>query len=91
MFARAGPHVDDVVGGEHGLLVVLHHDDRVAQVAQPQQGLDQTAVVPLVQADGGLVQDVEHAHQARADLGGQADALRFAPRQGARRVRCRLR
>ena len=38
----------------------------------------QAVVVALVQADARLVQDVEHAHQARADLRGQADALRLA-------------
>ena len=40
-----------------------------------------------MQADGGLVEDVEHAHQGRADLRGQADALRLAAgeRAGAAR------
>ena len=41
-------------------------------------------VVPLVQADGGLVQNVQHAHQRGADLGGQADALALPAGQGAR-------
>ena len=31
-----------------------------------------------MQADGGLVEHVEHAAQLRADLRGQANALRFA-------------
>ena len=62
----------------HGLLVVLDDDDGVAQVAQAQQRVDEAAVVALVQADAGLVEDVEHADQRRADLGGQADALRLA-------------
>ena len=43
VLAGAGPDVDDVVGGADGLLVVLDHDDRVAQVAQAQQGRDQAA------------------------------------------------
>ena len=60
------------------LLVVLHHDHRVAQVAQPAQRAEQALVVPLVQADARLVEDVEHADQARADLGGQPDALGLA-------------
>ena len=34
-----------------------------------------------MQADGGLIQDVEHAHEARADLGRQADALGLAARK----------
>ncbi len=78
--------VDDPVGGADGVLVVLDDDERVAEVAQPGQGLDQPAVVALVQADRRLVQDVEDADQAGADLGGQPDALRLAAGQGARRA-----
>ena len=73
--ARPGPEVHDVVGGADGLLVVLDHQHRVAEVAQALERVEEPAVVPLVQPDGGLVQDVEDADQARADLGGQADAL----------------
>jgi hypothetical protein len=39
VLAGPGPDVDDVVGGPDGLLVVLDHDHRVAQIAQPDQGL----------------------------------------------------
>ena len=39
---------------------------------------DEALVVALMQADGGLVEHVEHAAQARADLRGEADALAFA-------------
>ncbi len=42
------------------------------------EGLDQAHVVALMEADGGLVENVEHAAQARADLCGEADALAFA-------------
>jgi hypothetical protein len=38
-----------------------------------------------VQADRGLVEHVEHADQARTDLGGQPDALGLAAGQRARR------
>ena len=37
--ARPRAHVHDVVRLPHGVLVVLHHDDRVAQVPQPLQGV----------------------------------------------------
>ena len=40
-------------------------------------------VVALVQADARLVEHVEHADQAGADLGGEPDALRLAARQRA--------
>ena len=74
-----GPRSTHVVGGADRLLVVLDHDHRVAQVAQALQRVEQPRVVALVQADGRLVQHVEHAHQARADLGGQPDALASPP------------
>ena len=80
----ARPHVDEVVGRTHGLLVVLDDDDGVAEVAQPQQRVDEPAVVALVEADAGFVEDVEHADERRADLGGEADALGFAARQRGR-------
>ena len=84
VLAGAGADVDDVVRRAHRLLVVLDDDDRVAQVAQALQRVDQPPVVALVQADAGLVEDVEHADERRADLRGQADALRLAARQRRR-------
>ena len=36
-----------------------------------------------MQADGRLVEDVEHAGQAAADLAGETNALRFAAGQAS--------
>ena len=83
--AGAGPDLDEVVGGHHRVLVVLDHDHRVAEVAQALERRDQLLVVALVQADRGLVEHVQHAHQARPDLGRQADPLRLAAGERARR------
>ena len=85
VLAGAGAHVDQVVGRAHRALVVLDHQHRVAEVAQPLQRRDQPLVVALVQADRRLVEDVEHADQRGADLGRQPDPLRLAARQGRRR------
>ena len=76
--ARARTEVDDVVGGLDGFGVVLDDDDRVAEIAKPSQRAEQPLVVPLVQPDAWLVEDVEHADQPRPDLGGEPDALRLA-------------
>ncbi|MDT4830208.1 hypothetical protein FQZ97_636620 [compost metagenome] len=76
--ARARAHVDHVVGAADHVLVVLHHQHRVAQVAQVLQRGDEAVVVALVQADAGLVEHVHHAGQAAADLARQADALGLA-------------
>ena len=76
--AGAGAEVEQVVGGRDHLAVVLDEDQRVAEVAEALQCLQQPGVVARVQADGRLVEDVEHAGQAAADLGRQADALGLA-------------
>ncbi len=81
VLARSGAEVDDVVGGADRSLVVLDHDHRVAEVAQPPQRVDQLRVVALVEADRGLVEDVEDAHQRGADLGREPDPLRLAARE----------
>ena len=83
--ARARPDIYDVVRGPDGGLVVLHDDQRVAQVPEADQRVDQPAVVPLVQADRRLVQDVQDSNEPAPDLGGQADPLGLAPRQRGRR------
>src|SRR5262249_43429893 len=46
-------------------------------------GFEQALVVALVEADRGLVEHVEHAGEAGADLAGEPDALALAARQRA--------
>ena len=76
--ARAGAEVDEVVGRLDHLAVVLDQDQRVAQVAEVPQRREQPGVVARVQADRRLVEHVEHAGQAAADLAGQPDPLALA-------------
>ena len=61
--------------------VVLDHQDRVADVAQAFQDFGQPSRVARVQADGGLIEDVERAHQIRAQRRSQLYALRLAARK----------
>jgi hypothetical protein len=84
--AGAGPQVEHPVGGADGLLVVLDDEHRVAEVAHLREGAQQARVVALVEPDRRLVQHVEHAHQLRADLGGEPDALALATRERCRRA-----
>ncbi len=86
VLAGAGPDVDDPVALEDRLLVVLDDDHRVAEVAQPGEGVDEAAVVALVQADRRLVEHVQRADQAGADLAGQPDALGLAAGERAGRA-----
>ena len=78
----ARPHVDDMIGGLNGITVVLYHQDGISQRLYAQQGLQQFAMVALMKTDAGLIQDVHHAGQGAADLGGEADSWRLASRQG---------
>ena len=84
VFARARTQIDDVIGGAHHVRIVLHHHDRVAQVAQLFEDSDQPAGVAAVQADGRLVEHVARAHQPRSEAGRELDALRFAARKRRR-------
>ena len=79
--ARPGPDVDHPVGRPDRLLVVLDDEHGVAEVAEPGQRRDQLRVVPLVEPDRRLVEDVEDAHQRRPDLGREPDPLGLAARQ----------
>ena len=78
VLARARPHVDEPVGGAHHLLVVLDDEHGVAEPLQPLQRPDQLVVVALVEADRGLVEDVEDADELRADLGREPQPLGLA-------------
>src|SRR5918993_3209914 len=75
------PEVDDMVGSLDGVLVMLHDDDRIPQIPEPAKRCQQTLVVPLMQPDARLIEDVENAHEAGADLGSEADALGLSARQ----------
>ena len=83
MDAGAGADIDDMIGREDRVLVMFDDDDGIAEIAQPPQRLEQARIVALVQADRRLVEHIEHAGQARADLRGEPDALALAARQRA--------
>jgi hypothetical protein len=79
-----------IVGGFNRFLVVFHDDDRVADIPKVRHCLDELRVVTLVEADRRFIEDVQHALERRADLGCEADALRFASRQMARRYEYKI-
>src|SRR5207244_1817963 len=58
-----------------------HHHNTVALVLQTVQRTQQACIVAGVQTDGRLVQDVTHATQVRAQLGGQTQTLGLTARQ----------
>lgn len=81
MAAGAGTEVENAVGVGHDDVVVLDDEEGVPLGAEALHGGDEAVVVARMQADGGLVEDVEHAGEVGAELGGEADALGFAARE----------
>ena len=82
VFAGGGAEIDDEIGGAHRVEIVFDDDDRVAEIAEACERGDKLVVVPLVEADARLVQNIEDADEAGADLRGEADSLRFAAGEG---------
>ncbi len=77
--ARLGAEVDHPVGRLDHLQVVLDDDDRVAQVGQAVDDVEELADVVQVQPGGRLVEDVEGpAGVGPRQLGGELDALGLA-------------
>ena len=66
--ARAGAHINQMVGGANGIFIVFNHNDGVADVAQAAQGFQQRVIVALMQADGRLIEHIQDAGEAGADL-----------------------
>ena len=56
---------------------MFYDDDRIAQVAQFLETVEEALVVALVQTDARLIEDIEHIDQLAANLCGKADALTF--------------
>ena len=86
VFTRSWPQVKDVVGCQNGLAIVLDHQDGVAQITQAFEALEQALIIALMQANARLVEDIEHPHQARANLRCQANALAFPTGEGCCRA-----
>ena len=82
--ARTRTEIDNVIGSTHRLFVVLDHNHRVALIAQVAQAVQQHAVVTRMKANGGLIQNIDHAHQPTADLSGKPNALALTARQSGR-------
>src|SRR5581483_5453150 len=82
--AGAGAEIEKIIRRANNLAIVLDDDERVAQVAQVLERLQEPAIVARMQSNSRLIEDVEHAGEAAADLAGQADALGLAATQRGR-------
>ena len=79
-------HIHDIIRIQHHILVVLHHNDRVAQIAQLLQRVYQPYIIALMQSDTRFIQYIKHIHQLAPYLRSQADTLTLASGQRSRRA-----
>jgi len=80
--ASTGSEVDEVVCCRDCVLVVFNDDERVAVVAEFDEGFEKGGVVAWMKADGRFVENVEHTAEVGTELSSEADALGFAAGKG---------
>ncbi len=56
-------HIDNMVRRPNRLFVMLDHQHRVSEVTQPLQSSQQPLIIPLMQADGRLIENIQNPHQ----------------------------
>ena len=73
--ACAWSEIEQIIRRPYHLTIMLYQHQRVPQVAQVLQRLQQPAVVAWMQPDGWLIEHVQHTGQSTADLARQPNAL----------------
>ena len=66
---------------------MFDHDDRIAMVGQVSEDTGECGRIPGMEPDSRFIQDIKSTHQARAQLVGERDPLRFSSRQSFRLAR----
>ena len=87
MLTGSRADIDNAVSGAHRILVVLHDDQAVSEIAQVLQRREKFIVVSLVKADARLVENIGDTDKAGADLRCQTDSLRLTSGQRCRSAR----
>src|SRR4029077_17767813 len=84
---RPRPKINDIVGGLHQLQIVFDDDERVPDIEEGFETIDEANDVGEVEAGGWFVEDEECAAVAfGGEVGGGLEALRFAAGEGRRRL-----
>jgi hypothetical protein len=54
-------NINQVIRSQHDILIMLHHQHTVADIPQVLQSAYQSLIIPLMQADTRLIQDIGDA------------------------------
>jgi len=60
-FAGTRPYIQNIIGGEHRINVVLHNDHAISQIAESKKRFDKFFVVILMKPNRRLIQNINHA------------------------------
>ena len=86
-----GAHVDHMVCRRDDVVVVFHHDHRIAFVPQPLQHADELGGILGMQANAGLIQNVGASHEGAPHARAECDALGLpAAECGATTHQCQI-
>ena len=64
MDAGCRTNIHNVVGRTHGILIMFHDNQRISQILKIHQCMQQLVIVPLMQSDTRLIQNIGHADQS---------------------------
>ena len=75
MLTGSRSDIHNPVRFQHGILIMLHHNQSVAQISQILQCLQQLIIVSLMQTDAWFIQNVSHSNKPGTYLCCQSNAL----------------
>ena len=75
MFTGTGTDIDYTIRRAHGILIMFDHDQAVAKIAKAHQRSQKLVIIPLMETDTWLVQNIGNSNKAGTDLCGKTDPL----------------
>ena len=64
MLSCSRPDIHNMICCKHGVFIMLHYNQCISQIFQIPKGIQQLVIIPLVQADTGLIQNIGHSYQS---------------------------
>ena len=83
MLPGSRTNIHNIIRSKHGILVMLHDNQRISQIPQMLQSGKQLVIVPLVQSNARFIQNIGYTNQTGTDLSRQTNSLCFPTGQAA--------
>ena len=80
VLTRTRPEVNQVIRCTDCFFVVLDHNYGIPEVPEPSERRQKQSIVPLMETNRRLVQNVQDPGEASTNLGREPDALTLATR-----------